>query len=45
MTYTDVLGDEYDFYCEVCGNYSNDECDCCLECMENIHECECERNN
>jgi len=44
MPYIDVLGQEWGFYCEVCGNYSNEECDCCIECQMVYDECECEGN-
>jgi hypothetical protein len=37
----EILSKEFKYYCEVCSNWANELCDCCFECMENIHECEC----
>ncbi|CAB5218427.1 hypothetical protein UFOVP219_16 [uncultured Caudovirales phage] len=29
-------------YCEICGNWANEACDCCVECLAVADECECE---
>lgn len=41
MSYIDVLGQEWEFYCDVCSGYANEECDCCVECQVVIDDCEC----
>jgi len=39
--YENVLGEQFEFYCEVCGNYAHEVCDCCTECLEVADLCEC----
>ena len=40
----EILSKEFTTYCESCGQWSNEICDCCLECMAVADDCECEDN-